>query len=79
MMANSKEPRLADGEPRIEPPGGLGPDPQSENRDPRSTVSPWVVAIIVGLGLVISFNIFYAYTAISGADPIDPAYVTQPR
>lgn len=42
-------------------------------------ISPWVVSIVVGLGIVIAFNSYYIYVAISGADTVDPSYVTEPR
>ena len=41
--------------------------------------SPWVVAIVVGLVLAALANAAFVYLAVSGADPVDPSYVTEPR
>jgi hypothetical protein len=51
----------------------------TEDSTPEPRRSPWVIGIVVGLGIVIAFNVFYVYTALTNLDPIDPAYVTQPR
>jgi hypothetical protein len=45
----------------------------------RRRFSPWVIGVVVGLAIVIAFNTFYVYMAYSNLDPIDPAYITQPR
>jgi hypothetical protein len=79
MMVASVETRNADyGMQNTTEPAGQA-DPHSALRTPHSRFSPWVVSIIVGLGIVIAFNSFYVYVALSNSDPIDPAYVTQPR
>ena len=46
---------------------------------PASRWSPWVVAIVVGLALVAIANGAFIYIAVSGADPVVPSYVTEPR
>lgn len=69
--------RIVDRGSRIGP--APGSNPQSATRNPQSKLSPWPIAIVVGLGIVIAFNVFYVYTALTNLDPIDPAYVTQPR
>lgn len=44
-----------------------------------SRPSPWVVAIVAGLSLVVLANAAYVYVAVSGADPVDASYVAEPR
>ena len=41
--------------------------------------SPWVVAIVVGLTLMIAANAVFIYVAISGADPVAASYETERR
>lgn len=51
-------------------------DPQ---RAERRRTSPWVIAIIIGLTLVAAVNVVFIYVAVSGADPVVPSYVSEPR
>jgi lipopolysaccharide export LptBFGC system permease protein LptF len=41
--------------------------------------SPWVTGIVVGLGFVVLWNVFFVYVALTNPDPIAPSYVTEPR
>jgi hypothetical protein len=41
--------------------------------------SPWPVAIIAGLLLVVVANATYIYLALSHRDAVAPSYVTEPR
>ena len=45
----------------------------------RERTSPWVVAIVAGLLVVVLFNAAFIYVAVSGADPVVPSYVAEPR
>jgi hypothetical protein len=76
-MDGNAQSRIADCGLRIEPRSRS--DPQSAIRNPQSKRSPWPIAVVIGLGIVIAFNAFYVYMALTNLDPIDPAYVTQPR
>lgn len=42
-------------------------------------VSPWVLAIAIGFAVIFIANAIFIYIAVSGADPVAPSYVTEPR
>jgi hypothetical protein len=39
----------------------------------------WPLALAAGLGLVVAVNLFVAYLAVKGADPVDPSYAAEAR
>lgn len=45
----------------------------------RKRLSPWVVAIAIGFAVIFLANGIFIYIAVSGADPVAPSYVTEPR
>lgn len=53
--------------------------PATSTRTGSSRPSPWVVAVVVGLALVVAANAIFAYIAVSGADPVVASYAAGPR
>lgn len=41
--------------------------------------SPWVLAIVVGLAVVVVVNAVYVYVAVSGRDPVVASYISEAR
>lgn len=39
----------------------------------------WIIGIVVALGVVVAVNGYVAWLAISGADPVDPTYLSEAR